>query len=92
MIEKIDSKIKVLLKYKDADEIVKLPELRVSVCTLIEKAYFLESLILLNKPFSERSGNQFFTAQSAVKRHYKDWGLDEVADIYDDFALLPKFI
>lgn len=83
MIDKIDYKIEILLKYRDAPSVIKSPELRASVCTLIEKAYFLEAVILSKRTFSEGIGNQFFTAKVAINRHFRDWGLDEVADIYN---------
>ena len=90
MIEKIDLKIGILLKYRDTAEVIKSSELRASVCTLIEKAYFLESIILSNKTFSEKSDNQFFTAKSAVNRHYRDWGLDKVGDIYNELCTIAE--
>jgi hypothetical protein len=90
MIETIDSKIKILLRYRDSDAVIKYSELRASICTLIEKAYFLQAIIILNKSFFEKSDNQFFTAKSAVNRHYRDWGLDEVADIYNELCTIAE--
>ena len=90
MIEKIDLKIKVLLAYRDAIEVVTTPDLRASICTLIEKAYFLESVILSNKTFSEKSDSQFFTAKATVNRHFRDWGMEEVADIYNELCEIAQ--
>jgi hypothetical protein len=35
-------------------------------------------------------GNQFFTAKVAVNRHYRDWGLHEVADIYEELCAIAE--
>jgi hypothetical protein len=90
MIDKIDYKIEILLKHRDAPSVIKSPELRASVCTLIEKAYFLEAVILSNRTFSEGIDNQFFTAKAAINRHFRDWGLDEVADIYNEVCEIAE--
>lgn len=90
MIENIDSKIKILLQFRDANEVVKNSYLRASICNFIEKAYFLEAIILLNKTFSEKTDDQFFTAKSAVNRHFRDWGLDQVADIYNELCVIAQ--
>lgn len=83
LFEEIDIKIEVLLKYRDEEFIIEKTELRASICALIEKCYFLQFTILMNKRFKENV-SYFFSAQHSANRHYRDWGLDEVADIYND--------
>lgn len=90
MINEIDFRIMKLLEIRDSKYVMEFPELRASVCNVIEKAYFLESLVLKKKRIFENSENQFFTAQSAVNRHFRDWNLEEVADIYDELRLMAK--
>lgn len=84
LIEEIDTKIEVLLKYRDKEFIIEKTELRASICSIIEKCYFLQFTILMNRRFKENKDNYFFTANAAANRHYRDWGLDEVADIYNE--------
>ena len=86
MLKEIDNKIIQLLKFRDSEEVTKDAKLRAMVCTVIEKAYFLESILLLQMSFSETKDNQFFVANAAVNRYFRDSGLDEVADIYNDLC------
>lgn len=84
IIEKIDKNIATLLKHRDSEFVIQRPKLRATVCGVIEKCYFLQSVILKNIRFSENSSDFFFMADSAVNRHFRDWGLDEIADIYNE--------
>jgi hypothetical protein len=45
---------------------------------------------LKNKTIKESVENQFFTAQYSVNRHFRDWNLDEVADIYNELRILAR--
>lgn len=93
MIELIDFKIKRLIEIRDSIEIINNPELRGYICGLIEKAYFLEKLILLNKLVEEPIDNQYFVSHSSVNRFFRDWNLDEVADIYNElYEIAKKYI
>jgi hypothetical protein len=84
MIEKIDLKISRLLKCRDSEEILQNPKLRGLICDVISRAYFLEYTILSHTTFTEHSDDKFFTANAAVNRIFRDYGLDEVADIYNE--------
>jgi len=84
LFEEIDKKIEVLLKYRDEEFIIEKTELRASICAIIEKCYFLQFTILMNRRFKENNDIYFFSAQHSANRHYRDWGLDEIADIYND--------
>ncbi len=90
MIQAIDNKINLLLKHRDAENVIKFPDLRASICTIIEKSYFLEYHILRNTKFFEDINNQFFTARSSVNRHFRDWGLEDVADIYNELCEIAE--
>lgn len=90
MLEEIDNKILILLKYRDSVEIINDTRLRAMVCTAIEKAYFLESIILLDTKFSESKDDQFYVAKSAVNRYFRDSGLNEVADIYNELCMIAE--
>lgn len=88
MIEEIDKKVSILLRYRDQAFVVERPELRATICTMLEKCYFLQHTILLNRRFTETKNNYFFLANVAANRHYRDWGLDEVADIYNEMRTI----
>ncbi len=90
MIDIIDLKIKKLLEIRDSEYVLKYTELRATICNVSEKAYLLEVLILQNKKIKENEDDQFFIASAAVNRHFRDWGLDEVADIYNELRLIAK--
>ena len=90
MIEIIDKKIKRLLEIRDSREIRANSELRGTICGVIEKAYLLEKLILLNKKINEPIDNQFYVSFSSVNRFFSDWNLDEVADIYIELHEISK--
>lgn len=91
MIEKIDIMIKRLLEYRDSELAIKNPKyLRSDICIIIEKAYFLEALILKDLRYFEPPDNQFFIAHASVNRQIRDWGLDEVADIYNELREMSK--
>ena len=90
MLKQIDNKILLLLKHRDSMDVMNDHKLRAMVCTVIEKAYFLESIMLLNTKFSESKDNQFFVAKSAVNRYFRDSGLDEVADIYNELSIIAE--
>lgn len=90
MIEIIDKKIKRLLEIRDSKEIITNSELRATICGVIEKAYLLEKLILLNKKINEPIDNQFYVSFSSVNRFFRDWNLDEVADIYIELHEISK--
>ncbi|MEO9023280.1 MAG: hypothetical protein ABI237_18545 [Ginsengibacter sp.] len=90
MLKEIDNKIEILHKFRDTEIALNSNDLRASICTVIEKAYFLESIVLLSKTFIEEPDNQFFTANSAVNRYFRDWGLDKVADIFNELCLIAK--
>jgi uncharacterized protein YaaR (DUF327 family) len=87
MIEEIDKKIKILLEFRDSEDVKKSKELRGWLCDTISHSYSLESAILFNNKL-KYSDSQFFKAQSAVSRHYVDWGLNEVADIYNELRII----
>ncbi|HZH63970.1 MAG TPA: hypothetical protein VEY10_03695 [Flavisolibacter sp.] len=90
MIDNIDNKIVMLLKHRDSDYVKKYPELRAWICDTIGHCYSLESCMLLsNQKLNAYSAN-FFTAKTAVNRHYRDWGLDEVADIYNELCTIAE--
>lgn len=90
MIDNIDNKIVMLLKHRDSDYVKKYPELRAWICDTIGHCYSLESCMLLsNQKLNSYSAN-FFTAKVAVNRHYRDWGLDEVADIYNELCTIAE--
>ena len=90
MLNEIDNKILILLEHRDSSEVINDNKLRALICTVIEKAYFLQSIILLDKRFSEKQDDQFFIAKAAVNRIFRDSGLDEVADVYNDLCLIAK--
>jgi hypothetical protein len=90
MLKEIDNKILILLKYKDSVDTINDTRLRAMVCTVIEKAYFLESIILLDTKFSESKNDQFFVAKSAVNRYFRDSGLNEVANIYNELCVIAE--
>ncbi|WP_264559122.1 hypothetical protein [Flavobacterium sp. N2270] len=90
MIEIIDLKIKKLIQLRDDDAVISNPDVRANICGVIEKAFLLEKLILSNKKLKENNDNQFFTANSAVNRYFREWNLDEVADIYNELSDLAK--
>lgn len=90
MLKEIDNKILLLLAHRDSIDVMNDDRLRAMVCTVIEKAYFLESIILLKTKFSESNDNQFFVAKSAVNRYFRDSGLDSVADIYIELCEIAE--
>jgi hypothetical protein len=89
MFEKIDDKIATLLKYRDSDYVKKYPELQGSICDTIAHCYSLENCIATSGKLNDYSNN-YFSAKVAVNRHYRDWGLEEVADIYNELCLLAS--
>lgn len=89
MIESIDKKIVILLNHRDSEYVKGYPELRGWVCDTIGHCYYLECCILTNQKLNSYS-SQFFSAQSTVNRHYRDWALDEVADIYNELIEMAK--
>ena len=90
MIEIIDKKIKRLLEIRDSRAIRANSELRGTICGVIEKDYLQEKRILLNKKINEPIDNQFYVSFSSVNRFFRDWNLDEVADIYIELHEISK--
>lgn len=90
MIEEIDIKITRLLKCRDNEETLQYPKVRALICNVIEKAYFLEYIILSEKTFTESSDDKFFTAKAAVNRYFRDLGFSEVADIYNELYVIAE--
>jgi len=90
MIEEIDLKIERLLKCRDRKNVINNPNLRALICVVIEKAYFLEYIVLSNKTFKENIDNQFFVAREAINRQFRDSGLDEVADIFNELHSIAQ--
>jgi hypothetical protein len=90
MLKQIDQNISTLLKHRDSTQILNDDKLRAMICTVIEKAYFLESIILLKRTFTEKQDDQFFLAKTSVNRYFRDAGLDEVADIYNELQSLAE--
>ena len=90
MIEDIDLKIAQLLKHRDKEDIKQNPKLRALICSVIEKAYFLQYIILSDKKFTEDSSDQFFSAKTSVNRYFRDSGIDEVADIYNELRSIAE--
>jgi len=46
-------------------------------------------MLIPNQKLNSYSSN-FFSAKSSVNRHYRDWGLDEVADIYNELYKIAE--
>ena len=90
MLREIDNKILTLLRYRDSKEVANNNKVRALICTVIEKAYFLQSIILLDKKFSEKQDDQFFISEAAANRIFRDYGLDEVADVYNELCQIAK--
>jgi hypothetical protein len=57
---------------------------------VIKRINELNENVLKEKKFKEDIPNQFFVAKTAVNRIFRDSGLDEVADIYNDLLVIAK--
>jgi hypothetical protein len=90
LIIQIDNKILKLLKCRDSIEVLANPKLRATICNVISKAYYLQSIILLKTKFEEKQDDQFFSANTSVNRHFRDWGVDKVGDIYNELQNIAK--
>jgi|688.fasta_scaffold60837_1 hypothetical protein len=89
MINKIDNYIKTLIEIRDSEYVASNLNLKGWVCNAIAHCYHLECCFLINEKLNSHSEN-FFTANSAINRKFRDWGLDDVADIYNELRLLAK--
>jgi hypothetical protein len=83
MIEDIESKINRLTAVRNSNYVKSNSNLESWLCDTIAHCYSLESCILLSNKLNSFSKN-FFEANVSVNRFYREWGLDEVADIYND--------
>jgi hypothetical protein len=90
LLNEIDKKILLLLQYRDSEYVLQHADVRGSICNVISHCYSLETCILLSDRKLNSYSNDFFVAKSAVNRHVRDSGLDEVADIYNELCEIAK--
>ncbi len=86
-IKIIEEKISELLEIRDSKILFENKELKSWICDTIGHFYMLESCILSDSTLNIYSTN-FFSSEVAILRHYRDWNLDNVADIYQDIRLI----
>lgn len=86
-IKIIEEKTIELLKIRDSNTLIENKELRGYICDTIGHFYLLESCILSSGVLNSYS-SKFFTSDVAILRHYRDWNLDNVADIYQEVRFI----
>ena len=89
MINKIDIYIKRLLEIRNLENLTDEPNLKGWISNVIAHCYHLECCIMMNIKLNVDS-ERFFKAKYSVNRYLRDWGLDEVGDIYNELRVISK--
>lgn len=89
MIDKIDIYIKRLLEIRNFENLTDDSNIKGWISNIIAHCYHLECCMMMNIKLNVDS-ERFFKLKYSVNRYLRDWGLDEVADIYNELRVLSK--
>ena len=89
MLNNIDIYIERLLDIRNMENLTDEPNIKGWISSMIAHFYHLECCMMMNIKLNVDS-ERFFKAKYSVNRYLRDWGLDEIADIYNRVRVLSK--